>query len=105
MDLDRLLRDVAGPRQKSDIDEGTRVALAALAYRHGPHWDDDALGVELRQMFEILRRQPDEPLELGFYSVASALLKRLQENHGEDPYEVLRAVAASLRAGRSQAPT
>lgn len=104
VDLERLLRDVAGSQQTSGLDEGTRVALAALAYRHGPHWDDDALGVELRQMIDILRRQPDAPLELGFYSVASALLKRMQEDHGEDPYEVLRAVASSLRADPRQAP-
>jgi hypothetical protein len=102
VDLDGLLREVAGSEPSSGIDEGTRVALAALAYRHGPHWDDDELGAELRRMIEFLRLRQDAPLELGFYSVASALLKRLQDHHGEDPYDVLRAVAFSLRADPKQ---
>ena len=76
------------------LDEGRRVALAALAYRHGPAWDDDALGDELRRLMDVLHRNPDGPLEHGFYSVASALLKRLHDEHGVDPLEVLRSLAA-----------
>ena len=103
-DLEALIRDVVGADGMRSIDEGRRAALGALAYRHGPSWDDDALGDELARLIDVLRRNSDAPLELGFYSVASALLKKLHDDHGADPCEVLRSIAADWSsAGRRPA--